>query len=267
MKSLLIVTLWVTMAQPWANLANTSFSKEINTQQASTIQVSATWGDVMLRLTDDPVVKVTGNAMINGQPYDDRIQINEKKKGDKIVIEIELEFDDIEKVVYLRDKEGNYTYTKSKGFDHSQGWKGFDSMNYGHHIEANYVIEVPRDKILKAYTTYGDIESKELPAKSHVVATYGDVEMSIDDFSSQADYYIESTYGHVDIAVPEDLNASLGLSTSYGSIYTDLNMNYKNSAKQGENCGRGEDIKTVMGNGMAKLDIEATYDNIYLRAL
>ena len=267
MKSLLAVALWATMAQPWAYFSTSAFTKSIDSQKFETIAIDATWGDIKIRLVDSDEIQITGQLVVNGTSMNDRIEVEEKFKGDMISIELDVEIEDIEQVIYLRDEEGNYSYIKADQYNQEKGWNGYQSMNYGRHVEAEFVIDIPREKVLNLETTYGCISSDDLPQESTIHATYGDIDLKLSQFAPYANYDIASTYGHVDVAVPVDLSTKLNLRTSYGQIYSDLNIKPNLDDTMDRSCGTGEDIALILGEGSAQLDLEATYDNIYLRKL
>jgi len=267
MKSLITVVLWAALAQPWGFISPTTFTKEIKAERFETIAIESTWGDVKIEMTDGQDVEITGEVVINGTLMNDRIEIKESKKGNQLSIDLEVDLEGTDKVVYLRDEDGNYSYIKSDKFDHANGWNGYQSMNYGRHVEAEFVIGIPKGKVLNIETVYGCISSDNLPSESIVHATYGSIDLKLPKFSSDSNYEIRSIYGHVDVAVPNKLNSQLNMSTSYGEIYSDLDIKLSNNKSNQKSCGFGEDIDIVMGAGLAKLNLEATYDNIYLRAL
>ena len=267
MKSLIVVVLWTTLAQPWEFLSPSTFTREINASKYEMIAIKATWGDVNIQLINGDKVEITGELVINGTLMNDRIEIKQDKRGKELAIELDVDLEGTDKVVYLRDDEGNFSYIKSDEFDHSNGWNGYQSMNYGRHVEAEFIIGIPNGKVLNMETVYGCITSDHLPNESIIYATYGSIDLKLPKFSSDADYDIKSIYGHVDVAVPGNLNSQLNMSTSYGQIYTDLEIKMSKNKSSKKSCGIGEDINLVMGEGGANLNLEATYDNIYLRSL
>lgn len=102
-------------------------------------------------------------------------------------------------------------------------------------------------------------------------AIYGSILASFSDGPPTEDIRLHSTYQNVDVRLPNNTKADLKLKTSYGSMYTDFDIEVKANGDQAERSSdhSHEDGRmTGLINGGGKLvSLTATYRNIYLRKL
>jgi hypothetical protein len=116
---------------------------------------------------------------------------------------------------------------------------------------------------------------------------YGSIEATFSGGPPTEDIRLHSTYQDVDLTLPNNTSADLRLNTSYGSMYTDFDLDVKANMDEGfkkddhnheeghghchEECKGGEhDNGWLTGsiNGGGKLiSVTASYKNIYLRKL
>ncbi len=99
---------------------------------------------------------------------------------------------------------------------------------------------------------------------------YGSILASFSDGPPTEDIRLHSTYQNVDVRLPNNTQADLKLKTSYGSMYTDFDIEVKANGDQAERSSdhdsHGDGRMTGLINGGGKLvSLTATYRNIYLR--
>lgn len=107
---------------------------------------------------------------------------------------------------------------------------------------------------------YNDIEFENLTGPIALNTVYGDIDGTFNKVSSTNDVAIYSVYGYVDVTVPGSTKADFRLSSSYGQMFTDLNLDVVGSQRK--------DSKKITGSlngGGIDFSIKASYDNIYLR--
>lgn len=105
-----------------------------------------------------------------------------------------------------------------------------------------------------------------------VNTVYGGIEATYSSGPPTQDLHLHSTYGTVDVTLPQNVKADLRLSTNYGDMYTDFDIDVKANMKV---AGKGNDHDhdhkdglTGRLNGGGKLiSLRATYRDIYLRKL
>lgn len=107
-----------------------------------------------------------------------------------------------------------------------------------------------------------------------VNTVYGGIEATYSSGPPAQDIHLHSTYGTVDITLPKNVKADLRLSTSYGDMYTDFDIDVKANMKkavEGEDHDHKKDSSSGLTgslNGGGKLiSLRATYRDIYLRQL
>jgi hypothetical protein len=160
------------------------------------------------------------------------------------------------------------------------------------------VVFVPNNAIVKVVqSTYrgGDLEvnnfNGELDVSMHyhtvkltntygplaINTIYGGIEASFSSGPPSKDLRLHSTYGNVDLTLPRNTAANLRLSTSYGSMYTDFDMDMKANMEDAFKADEHDHEKdhgssngglagTINGGGKL-VSLNATYKNIYLRKL
>ena len=103
------------------------------------------------------------------------------------------------------------------------------------------------------------------PAAVNVV--YDDVTARYDR-APTAETRLHSSYSNVDVTLPAATRADLRLSTSYGSMYTDFDLQVNANLDEADDrpAGRGsETLNGTVGGGGVLLALTATYGNLYLR--
>jgi len=162
--------------------------------------------------------------------------------------------------------------------------------------DGTIMVYVPNTSVIKVVqSTYrgGDLEvdnfNGELDVSMHyhkvklsntygplaINTIYGGINASFSSGPPSEDIRLHSTYGNVDLTLPQNATANLRLSTSYGSMYTDFDVDVKaNMANADGQNGSDHDHDHKHGgltgtiNGGGKLiSLNATYKNIYLRKL
>lgn len=170
--------------------------------------------------------------------------------------------------------------------------------------DAKIIVYVPNNAVVKIIqSTYrgGDLKVEnfkgELDVTMHyhqvklinvygplaVNTIYGGIEAMFSQGPPNSDIRLHSSYQDVDITLPKSTAANLRLNTSYGSMYTDFDINVKANTepaatgKSGESQGHGYECDdcpdkksglngTINGGGKT-ISLNATYKNIYLRML
>lgn len=157
------------------------------------------------------------------------------------------------------------------------------------------MVFVPNDAVVKVVQSThrgGDLEIKnfdgELDVSMHyhkvrlsnaygplaINTIYGGIEATFSEGPPSKDLRLHSTYGNVDITLPKNTSANVRLSTSYGSMYTDFDIDVKANMASADGQHKGDDdhdhgdglTGTINGGGKL-VSLNATYKNIYLREL
>lgn len=149
--------------------------------------------------------------------------------------------------------------------------------------EQRYIIKVPKSVSIyyESSTHMGeDLYIKDLDSEIEVSASFNDIHLdnptgplsvstvhgSIDaDFESvNQDHSISlySVHDHVDVTVPANTQANFRLSTNFGDMFTDLDLDV--GKKDGVRKISNEVIGKYNGGGV-DFSIRSSHDNVYLR--
>lgn len=114
---------------------------------------------------------------------------------------------------------------------------------------------------LDADLGYQSAELSNLSGLTAVNSIYGSIEASFATVPSQ-EVRLLSSYSTVDLSVPGSAKFNVSLSTSYGDMYTDFDINVKANTANGNSSGR---LNGAVNGGGTKISLTATYSDIYLR--
>jgi hypothetical protein len=90
---------------------------------------------------------------------------------------------------------------------------------------------------------------------------YGSIDASFSQAPTE-EIRLHSTYSNVELAMPGSTKANLRLSTSYGEMYTDFDVQVKSGSELGGEDGK---LTGIINGGGELISLRATYNNIYLR--
>ena len=246
MKTLLLL---IIVTSPFGLVELFNDSSEPMTSSIEKVDIESTYGDLNVTFENISDVVIDHNITVNGQDAGEKMEITKKERNGTLYIDIELDFDDFEEMVTIKTQSGERIRLTSSEFeDQQEKWSGWNKMNFGYDVDGSITIKVPHHYSSKIESTYGtiDLVCNKVPSNFQLEAI--------------------STYGDVDIAIPPSTDASLKMSTSYGLIYTDHDIEIPNK-KKNPNYQFGSQIKAKMGSGTGKIVLEATYQNIYLRKI
>lgn len=125
---------------------------------------------------------------------------------------------------------------------------------------------------------YHKARLKNVTGPTAVNTVYSDI-IAVYDTPPTKDTRLHSSYSNVDVTLPAATKADLRLSSGYGDMYTDFDIEVKpnmettkvaESGKKDEDCNcdakeaRGQLVGTINGGGPL-LSLSATYSNLYIR--
>ena len=118
---------------------------------------------------------------------------------------------------------------------------------------------------LEVSTHYNSVALSNCDGPMAINTVYGEIEADFTGVDLRQDIKLHSSYKHVDVTVPTSIKANFRLNTSYGKMFTDLELNM-------DRAGGGEmkevnphKITGQLNGGGIDFSITATYKNIYLR--
>ena len=140
------------------------------------------------------------------------------------------------------------------------------SMNV--HIEHNGSWEGGKIEVyrvtgeLEISGKYNSVHLEDINGPALVSTVYGEIVAKFSSLSQTGPTSIVSIYGDVDITLPANTKADISAKTPYGEAYSDLNIEFPKTdgLKKVSSVVEGK-----LNGGGVKLELKASYENIYLR--
>ena len=95
-------------------------------------------------------------------------------------------------------------------------------------------------------------------------SVYGSIDANFSEVSIKDNISLYSVYDHVDVTVPKSIKADFRLNTSYGKMFTNLDLDVGSKDGNMKNLSNRKITGSFNGGGI-DFSITATYKNIYLR--
>ena len=246
--------------------AQSSITKTFPINNSSAVEIEFQYGDIEIVKHNGSDVIIEGDIQVNGKQGAEHFTFDTEKNGTTMILKSAADFDEVDKrlTVIMNDgkkifkEEGNLTIQDISDDEN------VDKVYNGIDIDAKFIVKIPSNIDLKAKTIYGNLMIKDYWQDMVIHSTYGSVDALIKNSTNAPVMKISSTYSDVDVTIPESTNAALKLTTDYGSIYTDLDLNpeFKTSSNKRHH---GQDISAKLNSGKGSITLDATYSNIYLR--
>lgn len=140
------------------------------------------------------------------------------------------------------------------------------AVNYEHstHMAKKLYIKNTSSEI-EVSANYNSVVIENATGPLAINTVYGGIEADFDKISAN-DATLYSVYSFVDVSVPASAKASFQMGTSYGQMFTDLDLSFEGEEKEGEM--RNLSSKKMLGKlngGGTNFKLKATYGKIYLR--
>ena len=97
-----------------------------------------------------------------------------------------------------------------------------------------------------------------------ISTVHGDIEGDFVSINQDNPISMFSTHGDIDLAIPSNSKAQLSLSTGWGEIYSDLDIEVNTSNSSMKRYGNNKVNGTINGGGV-NMNIASTHGSIYLR--
>lgn len=196
---------------------------------------------VKISTWDKNEISIEGMVRINGGEHDDAFELLQSASGNTIKIESKIRnmkelpqritvTNGNEKIVF-QNKSEYRKYCEENG-------KSFNTTSWGVDIDIVLEIKVPKNVTTELESVYGMVEVKNFMGPLSV----------------------EATYGGVDVSVQEQTTGELIAETGYGQIYTNLNLKFT-----GSEFGDFHTLVSVKPGTGPRYSFESQYGNVYLR--
>ncbi|GLR17352.1 DUF4097 family beta strand repeat-containing protein [Portibacter lacus] len=264
MKKLLAIV--IALAAPCFLLAQNSISKTYPVGNNSAVSLEFQYGDISVEKYKGSEIIIDGIVTVNGKDGVKHFDFQSKKVGNTIKILAEANFDDAVKRLTIVMNDGSKIYKEGKNIsiENIDADEGIDKIYNGYDVDAKFIVKVPESIDLMISSTYGNVKTSDYWEDMKLHSTYGSVDVILNNPPQAPKMEVSSTYSEVDLTIPTSVNADLRMKTSYGEIFTDMDIKPEFKEK-GDECNFGQDISTSLNKGQGAISLNATYSNIYLR--
>ncbi|NND35273.1 MAG: DUF4097 family beta strand repeat protein [Saprospiraceae bacterium] len=228
------------------------------------------WSNITVESYPGNELKITGEVFINLGENNDAYQLKVDRVDD--VLQIRSDIKDVKSLpkyltIYKGGEEIFIRIKDRKEIDWREikrihGIDAGEKCSMGTLIDIKLTLLVPEGPQLELETKYGSIEMIECANSMNLKSTYGDLIAALPDLT-QAESSFKSTYGFVDLSVPDNTGVDLSAHTNHGEIYS--NLDWGIDTRQSVNEIYNSRIVGPVNRGGKKIDVEALYDNVYLR--
>lgn len=238
-----IILLIVGLAAPVKEYAQTALNRTIPVSAGQRIEMHFDFPELITVTTwDKDEISIQGEVSINGGENDDAFVLETSTTGS--VINVSGSINNIknlpQRITVMRDGQKMMFREKSDWEKYkAEHGKAYSSVSMGPDIDIRIEIKVPRNVATAVTSVYGMVEVRRFAGPLTVDATYGGVDVSIDERSV----------------------GELTAETNFGEIYSNLNTKFGGN-------GTSKDFHTLVsakpGQG-PRYDLESKYGNVYLR--
>ncbi len=253
--------------------AQSIIEKSFNASGVSELNGDFTWADVEITGWEGNRIEVVAQVSINDGENDDAFQLEAEQSGNTLSIVTDIKgMDQLPKIItvmhegkkYFFKKEGDYKeqieqLRKDLGVDELR------SYSTGVAQEIKLTIKVPAKVALRLESTYGAVKLTNCSNIMDIQNTYGPIEVVFSKNTGMKDARLSSTYSFVDVSIPASAKVDVELNTSYGSLFTDLDIDVDKSASE-EKAFFNKVVGRINGGG-PELKMQAKYNNVYLRKI
>lgn len=109
----------------------------------------------------------------------------------------------------------------------------------------------------------GDIRLHNVTGPLSANSVHGDIEVIFTSVDQKLPISVASVHGDVDVAVPGGTNADLRIRTSWGEVYSDLDI--KVERQDGMKVYGAKNIEGKLNSGGVAMAVSSTHGNVYLR--
>jgi hypothetical protein len=237
--------------------------ESINTSSIENIKIYLEYGDLKVYEVAGNDVIIKKSIVINDETDTKHYSLTTSQEGKTLKIDGELDEENVKQYKVVHYNDGRRVYLNKDDANDKKDWDGMTS--YGFNLDINIEIGIPKNKKVSIKMLYGNTLVQNITHLTDIDATYGSVDVLCNSITIN-DMNVKSTYNHVDLSLPDAINADVKLKTEYGSLYTnfDFKPSYK---KEFTDTPHGDNISSQLNKGGTKITVESTYDNVYLRKI
>jgi hypothetical protein len=196
---------------------------------------------VKISTWDKNEISITGSVSINGGENDDAFELLESNSANIISIENKIRnLKELPHRITIVNKGEKITFKTKADFQKycEDNGKNFNTRSEGVDMDILLEVKVPKSAEVKLESAYGMVEVKNY----------------------NGPLTVEATYGGVDVAIQEKATGELKAETDFGQIYSNLDFKFSGSEFKDFHT----EVYAKPGNG-PRYSFESKYGNVYLR--
>lgn len=231
-------------------MAQNNFEKNIPYTPGQRISMDFTYPDLIkVNVWDKNEILITGQITINGGLDNGAFGIEVNNTASEISLtSILKDKDKIPQRITVNIKGETFIFQASgwddpkvKEFLADKGKEGVQWMSNGMDIDIALIVTVPRNSELSIFSKFGMIELEDMP--------------SVLEASSK--------HNGVDISVSPTQKLDFEINTSFGEVYTNLNLSI--DKQNGLTPYKAQTLMAHLNGGGKKVYLESKFGNVYLR--
>lgn len=229
-------------------------NQQIDLDGARAVRIYAAFSSVEVITGGTNTLNVAHEVVLDGADRSDLRKLSVEREGETLVIR---ELKPTAKLLrsHISPKSA------SEHFTHGQNGRG--SQINGVQVDATLKVTVPAGIRVMVETEYGSIRVEDTPGLVSARAKYGAVDVVFSTGVPVPALELYSNYGAVDVTIPTGRSLNLDLTTEFGDLLTDLDIEMDATAsKEGDFY---QHVVGQIGSGGVTLSCEAPYGNVYLR--
>ncbi|MTB52762.1 DUF4097 family beta strand repeat-containing protein [Lewinella sp. W8] len=223
---------------------------------ATKVHIFAAFSGV--EITTSPVreVSLTHILSVDGEDRPDLRELSVERSGNTLTIR---EVKPTAKLINRESGGGNVTTFHSE--DRSQNYyRSGQDMTV---VEAILKVQVPAGVAVTVETVYGGVKATNVRGLTEAKAKYGAIDVVFTESTRFGQLKLNSEYGAVDLTVPRGFSGEVDLTTQYGSLLTDLDIDVDTERSKEKNFY--QHVVGSVGGGGALVQCKTPYGNVYLR--
>jgi len=132
------------------------------------------------------------------------------------------------------------------------------STSYGSRITIRNVSSE-----IEISTNHNSVILEDVTGPMTINTVHGKIEATFSSVSQTNPVSIVSVHGLVDVAIPANTKANLKMSSNWGEIYTDMDIEFDRN--QSELRSNSNKVKGKLNGGGVAMNLSSSHNNVYLR--
>ncbi|MEM6878582.1 MAG: hypothetical protein AAF544_08495 [Bacteroidota bacterium] len=229
-------------------LMGQSTNQTFDAANLTELKLEAKLSEVVLVAVEGNEIEIAHTFIVNGEPIQDISELSyTEADGRAVITEVSPTMEQIEE---RWQNSGRVLEVNGQQFQNEV-------------ITSVLEVRFPSWLDIEIETEYGAIKGENLSTLTRANSKYGVVELVFDERIPHEDLVVFSKYGEVDITLPENLGADLVLTTEYGNLLSDFDLDIDTDRSEEED--HLQHVEASMNGGGSLINCTATYSNIYVR--